>query len=304
MSIVTVANLKGGVGKTALAVNLAHALSKRLCETLVIDFDPQGDASYLLSRESRKSPSPAASSHKSESSDLFQRFVSLCRSQIEEVRAGLSLLNLQRIASRFDLFAAEGELLSNLIDRLSLDYDHVVIDTPPVWSDIHKAALRPSDLLVIPVDPSEMSVRAAVQCVQRANEISPGAALLVRTLVSKRAKRIARQSLRRINEVLPVDESSILAGEDRSLLPPKRVTMRELPVAHLPLYLSQLALFRSELIHGLSYQRKTVFESSGLELLQQCYMALAREVEELSAMVKPEKVPSGLSASFEELAAI
>ena len=50
MGTVVVANLKGGVGKTSLAVNVAHALSKRFCETLLVDLDSQGDASEILSK--------------------------------------------------------------------------------------------------------------------------------------------------------------------------------------------------------------------------------------------------------------
>lgn len=47
MKVITIMNYKGGVGKTATAVNLSYNLSERGYKTLLIDCDPQGNASYF-----------------------------------------------------------------------------------------------------------------------------------------------------------------------------------------------------------------------------------------------------------------
>ena len=54
MKVITIMNYKGGVGKTATAVNLSYNLSERGYKTLLIDCDPQGNASYFYGKYDEK----------------------------------------------------------------------------------------------------------------------------------------------------------------------------------------------------------------------------------------------------------
>ena len=57
MKVITIMNYKGGVGKTATAVNLSYNLSERGYKTLLIDCDPQGNASYFYGKYDEKKKS-------------------------------------------------------------------------------------------------------------------------------------------------------------------------------------------------------------------------------------------------------
>ncbi|MCI5064283.1 ParA family protein [bacterium] len=291
MSIIAVVNRKGGVGKTALAVNGAHAFSKRFCETLVIDLDPQGDATSLL----RPSSPPPRSERASGEGELFEKLVSSCLQKITPVRSSLSILSAESLASllpdgKIETLAAHGELLPRLIEELSQRFDNVLLDTPPTVGALQDTAVRCADLLLIPVDPSEMSVRAAISLLQSCaadQGASPVAAMLIRTLVNKRATRIAEKSLRKLEQEFLTESST----EEDTILPPKRVLLKglDLNASPLEIYLSHATLYRSELVHGLTYQGKTVFEHRQLIPLQDAYSRIARECEEVLSIAEPEE---------------
>ncbi|MCB0352996.1 MAG: ParA family protein [Bdellovibrionales bacterium] len=296
MSVVTVSNLKGGVGKTALATNLSHAFAKRMCETLLIDLDPQGDASTLFEIVRHVQ----ATTLDSLGTNLFQRFLSQTKNEIREVRDGLYLLDVRRLSAMLqaDPLTGEGKLFSRVIESLSMNFDHIVIDTPPVWGNAHRAAFECSDLVIVPVDPSEMSVRAAVGLLNRVSEDMAGAALLVRTLVQSRATRVSRESTRHLQATFEGDGDEAI-GNCR----PKQVSLKGLSPSSLKIFLSSVALPRSEIVHLLSYRKKTIYEHHALSFIQNAYTLLAKEVEALFAACQPEVEEEDEESSFGELLA-
>lgn len=284
MSIITIANLKGGVGKTALAVNVAHAFSKRFCECLLLDLDPQADASRLLMEKSADESRASSEMARPSLHDLFSRFVESCRAGIQEVRPGLSVLSSDRIlqlvpGGKVDSIAELGDLIPRLIEELSNEYDNIIIDTPPTWGAVHQATIQCADLVCIPIDPSEMSVRAAIGLLNRIGACSPSPALLVRTLVNRKATSITRHSLAKLEAEFSDGDSEILIGDDR---PPKRVMLRGLStnqeMEH-RIFLSHTPVYRSEQVQRTSYQHKTVYENVGLRQLQASYSRIAQEIE-------------------------
>ena len=290
MSIITVANLKGGVGKTSLAINVACAFSKRFCETLLIDLDGQGDASYLLAGHLNKSSSalrPANPSH-----SLLERFSTLCKDQIVEVRPGLDLLPVTALRDlipdgSLQTLAEHGEVLPRLIRNLSYDYDNIIIDTPPAWSAVHGATLSASDLAVVPIDPSEMSVRAAISFLNKASDTTTASALLVRTLVSRQARSITRQAKQKLEQTFLGQSSEDHLGEKI----PQRVRLKGLTSQvedGIAIYLSHAAIFRSEIAHKLTYEKKTVFEHKAVSHIAESYMQLASNIEKVAALHQPE----------------
>ncbi|WP_082948972.1 ParA family protein [Mycobacterium sp. 1274756.6] len=148
--VLTVANQKGGVGKTTTAVNLAAALAVQGLKTLVIDLDPQGNASTALGIGDRQSGTP--SSYEVLLGEIPAR-AALRQSPHSE--------RLFCIPATIDLAGAEIELVSMVAreNRLSraladlddLDFDYVFIDCPPSLGLLTINALVAAAEVLIPI---------------------------------------------------------------------------------------------------------------------------------------------------------
>ena len=145
--IFTVANQKGGVGKTTTTVNIAAALSMGGLRVLVIDLDPQGNASTALGIEHRQS------------AGVYE--VLMGSAQISEVIqkvAGFPVLDC--VPSNTSLANAEINLVSMVarelqlkaaIDEISANYDYIFIDCPPSLGLLTINAFAGSKELLIPI---------------------------------------------------------------------------------------------------------------------------------------------------------
>lgn len=148
--VVAIANQKGGVGKTTTAINLAVALADAKWRVLLIDLDPQGNATSGLDsrREPTKSPSPRS---------IYHALIGHA-SLTDVVRPVRELLSLA--ASSVDLVGAEIELatmegregrLRVLLDSAEKQYNIVLIDTPPSLGLLTLNALVAADSVLVPM---------------------------------------------------------------------------------------------------------------------------------------------------------
>jgi len=145
--IVAVVNQKGGVGKTTTAVNLATALAAVGRKVLLIDLDPQGNASTGLGiSHAQRYPN---------SYNLVIGDATIDRSAQKTAIPGLSV-----VPSNIDLSGAELELvnvphrefrLRNALDKSSLSYDFILIDCPPSLGLVTINALAASEAVLIPL---------------------------------------------------------------------------------------------------------------------------------------------------------
>lgn len=181
MKVVAVYNLKGGVGKTTLAVNFAwcSATNSRR-RTLLWDLDPQGGATFLLG--ARPSGAKAQS--------VFAKDVEPARLIQPTAIDRLSLLPADQSLRELDqlLFTlAKRKRLSRLIDKLT-DFDRIILDCPPGLTETSEQVMRAADIILIPVIPSPLSMRAFEEVVNhlRRHHADRAAILPVFSMVDRR----------------------------------------------------------------------------------------------------------------------
>jgi len=157
MRVLALFSAKGGVGKTALAVNLAHAsatISGR--QTLLVDLDPQGAATWLLKVEPRGGAKARKRLGGGELDDLIQ---ATAYPNLDVLPADRSLRRLEA-----DLAGQDSEKwLKKALKPLEERYDRVILDCPPGLTELADQMFRAADLILVPVVPSPLSTRALAQ---------------------------------------------------------------------------------------------------------------------------------------------
>ena len=149
--VITVANQKGGVGKTTTSVNLAASLSRQGMKVLVIDLDPQGNASTALGAE-----------HTSGTTSSYEVLIGEADAA-DAVQAHADNENLFCIPATIDLAGAEIELVSMVRREYRLHdairrgfmqdhgFDYVFIDCPPSLGLLTINAMTAVDEVLIPI---------------------------------------------------------------------------------------------------------------------------------------------------------
>lgn len=159
MITVALYNLKGGVGKTTAAVNLAY-LAAQSSNTVLWDWDPQAAASWHLGVDKDKS---CAIRMLDQGEPVGSVELTTPYPRLTVVPADLSLRNL-------DLQLAEHgkvrKLIRKLVEPLGETAAYVVFDCPPTLSASMEHLLSGIDLVLVPIIPSPLSVRAADQVVE------------------------------------------------------------------------------------------------------------------------------------------
>jgi chromosome partitioning protein len=151
-------NIKGGVGKTSTAVNLAYLAAASGRRTLLWDLDPQGAATYILRVRPRvRGGSRGLVSGRRTVDDAVKATdfdnLDLLPADFSYRNMDLDLDDAKRRRRRLD------ELLSGLAD----DYDVGCLDCPPGVSLVSENVLRAADVLLVPLIPTTLSLRTYAQ---------------------------------------------------------------------------------------------------------------------------------------------
>jgi cellulose biosynthesis protein BcsQ len=158
MRVFALYNIKGGVGKTASAVNLAYLSSTGGSVTLLWDLDPQGAASYCFRLQPKvKGGRKALMDKKTDVEDLVR---STAYPDLDLLPADFSYRNL-------DLSLSESKkptrMFRKLLEPLAGEYDNVFLDCPPGISLMTENIFQAADVLLIPLIPTSLSLRTYEQ---------------------------------------------------------------------------------------------------------------------------------------------
>ena len=159
MKVLAAASIKGGVGKTASAVNLAAEATRDGVRVLLWDLDPQGSATYLLRAEHHLSGGGARGLVRA-GGELAPHVRATSVPGLHVLPSDLSLRYLDR---HLDDVGRPRRRLGALLSPLAGAYDLVVLDCPPGASLGIESALRATDVLLVPVVPTTLAMLTLTQ---------------------------------------------------------------------------------------------------------------------------------------------
>ncbi|MBB3034724.1 ParA family protein [Alteriqipengyuania lutimaris] len=155
MAVVAIYSVKGGVGKTTFAANLAWcAATHSSRRTLLWDLDAAGGAGFLLGVDPRK---------KRRATSVISKEIDPAKLIRKTAYPRLDLLPADESIRALDVQLAEigkKNRIAKLTADLMKNYDRLVLDCPPVLSELSSQIVRAADLIIVPIPPSPLSARA------------------------------------------------------------------------------------------------------------------------------------------------
>jgi len=197
MAIIASYNIKGGVGKTAAAVNLAYLAASEGAPTLIWDLDPQGAASFYF----RVKPKVKGGGKKVLKGAVDERIKATDYPNLDLLPADFSYRNM-------DLLLDEAKKpergLQRLLKPLSKEYAYIFLDCPPSISLLSENIFQAADVLLVPMIPTTLSQRTLEQLIDflaRQNTKQPR--LLPFLSMIDRRKKLHKELAQTLPEQLP-----------------------------------------------------------------------------------------------------
>lgn len=145
--VIAISNQKGGVGKTTTAINLSACLAEKGKKTLVIDIDPQGNATSGLGVDKSKVENT--------SYDLLLGETTVWETIEPSVCEGLRVIPSERglAGAEIELIGRENReyILKEHVDKIRENYDFIIIDCPPSLNTLTVNAMTTADTVLVPI---------------------------------------------------------------------------------------------------------------------------------------------------------
>ena len=170
--IISVINQKGGVGKTTTVINLAAGLSMRGKKILVIDLDPQGNATTGLGLSNTVDSNQTIYSVLNGNKKIFEVIQQTNFENLNLVTSNVDLsgLEVETAGDSRRAFKLKDELTAILNDSRA-SYDYILIDCPPSLSLLTIMALVSSDALVVPLQTEFFALEGLTQLIKTIDRI-------------------------------------------------------------------------------------------------------------------------------------
>ena len=222
MKIFAAYNIKGGVGKTATAVNLSHLAAGQGYRVLLWDLDPQAAATFLFRIKPRIKGGGKGLIHGTRSIEAAIKGTDY--DNLDLLPADFTYRNLDLL---LDSAKRPAKRLASLLAPLKSDYDVVFLDCPPSISLLSESVLGAADVLLVPLIPTTLSVRTLDQLTEFVSGLNGHrpAVLAFFSMIDRR-KRLHLQ----IAEELPQARPDFAAAVIPALSAIERMSVERAPV--------------------------------------------------------------------------